>query len=331
MSPVLAILASLYLFDTATLPAGNVRRVSLLGYQLGAEVLDLEEAAARAEAPPPAPAPEAMGETPKPPPPRPGLVRLEPAPATGGVHLHGWGLTIVHDCDQPGAPAVAMFGPGQSRADAVPLPQPAEDVPRLEIAADDAPVPPAPGPVEVAVERVVTSGHFEAMSPPGARELVVVLDPDEEQLFADEPDPASVERPVGEIEPDLAIARPCDACHGGHRNRRGGCLRCDGRCVRVWCNNREIKPLARTRTEEEALGVVNALSDLFAGLDDRQRLGALDLFRVVTEDASPALRHQALAQWKLGARNAVVDARMAGASAEEEEAVAARWGAARGC
>lgn len=68
MSPYAAILSTLVLFETFTLPCGPVRRSSLFGFELAGEVLELDEAAARVDAwrPPPAPAGRA------------GLVRLSP-------------------------------------------------------------------------------------------------------------------------------------------------------------------------------------------------------------------------------------------------------------
>jgi hypothetical protein len=73
LSPFHALIYSLPLLASVSLPVGPVRRVSLFGYQLAGQVLDLEEAVARAEAmgrDPPVPAPGPAndgGSAPRPP------------------------------------------------------------------------------------------------------------------------------------------------------------------------------------------------------------------------------------------------------------------------
>lgn len=345
------LLSTLVLLQTATLPAlGTVTRTSLFGYRLdpAGEVLELEEAAARLEA---------LSAAPKR---RPGLVRLGAAEASAIPPALSMvpPVTVVTSLPEvPAVPAVTV----DTSVTVVPMvttpPGPArvveEVVHRLEIAVDRVAEPPVPALVEEVVvpllrpppegekrEPMVTYGHS-----PVTLERVVELDDDEARFsngeLDDEP-PPSTPRFVGsdvdlEPEPDLlvslvgdelvadrtATARVCGACNGGRR--RGACARCDGRCVRAWVANREVSPVARPRCEEESLGVVYALSDLFPSLDDRQRQGALALLGGVTRGASPQLRRQASAQWALGAAVARADAARAGALPAEQRAVEARW------
>jgi hypothetical protein len=273
MSPHSILLSSLVLFETLTFPlVGPVTRTSLLGYRLdlAGDVLDLQEAAARVDA---------MGATPKAPP-CPGLVRLAEPLVTVAPEVTKLPMVTAE-------PVVTMV-----------TTPPGEPSPSLPVGK---------------AEPMATYGHLD-----GPAERLVELDADEEQLFTHAAARASERRAVGadvdgegdEIQPDGARAVLCDVCKGGARHQRNGCPRCDGRCIRVWCNNREISPLARPRTDQEALGVVCALSRIFGELeDDRQRAGARSLFDVATRRPSKALRRQALAQWTPASQTAIASGR----------------------
>ena len=175
---------------------------------------------------------------------------------------------------------------------------------------------PAPAP-----ELLVTLDAFPPASENAAN------DEDDGELLASVPEPPADIFAADDFDPAEAIVRVCDACSGGQRHRRGGCVRCGGRLVRAWVNNREVTPGAPCRTDAERLGVVNALSDLFPDLNDRVRQGALTLFGLATRGASPAARTQALAQWQLARRNEAFRAEVDGASSARVRRIEQGWGA----
>lgn len=188
------------------------------------------------------------------------------------------------------------------------------DVHGLDVAADDtAPEPPCSGPCDPESGRPCVA-CVDEMSREADALIVEIFGDDEEpvtsspveapseeqgELFAAGPTLAKV-APVAlepvEVAEQLpeAVARLCPACDGGRRRR---CMRCEGRCVRLWVGKIEIWCSA-PRTEAGKLAGAYALAGLLAeGLDGRPLQGAHALFGVVLGGASPETRERALARW----------------------------------
>lgn len=95
-----------------------------------------------------------------------------------------------------------------------------------------------------------------------------------------------------------AVARLCPACDGGRRHRRGACPRCSGRCVRLWCENREVI-YAPPATEAGKLVAGLALADLLAeGIHARAVQGAHELLVVALRGCTPETRAAVLERWQ---------------------------------